>query len=317
MLSILDLLKATQEASIACLPFIGKGNEKQADKAAVDAMRGALNKLPFRAKIVIGEGERDEAPMLFIGEELGTALNSQEQHDIAVDPLEGTTLCAKSMPGSLSVMAVTKKGGLLNAPDIYMDKIACPYPVVDLDCTLENNLAKIAEYKNVPIEELSVIILDRPRHQEIIKKVYEAGAKVKLITDGDIAAIIEVAFQKADLYLGIGGAPEGVLAAAALKTLGGMFQGRLVFNTEQEKQRATTLGIIDLKRKYNLHDLVSQDVIFCATGVTSGSILEGIKMQNSNWVTHSLVLDSRAKKSLFIQDHTFNNTNFQLVPNSD
>lgn len=291
MVEILDLLKATQNASIACFPFIGKGNEKLADKAAVDAMRKALNNLPFKAKIVIGEGERDEAPMLFIGEELGAKTSSLIEYDIAVDPLEGTTLCAKSMPGSLSVMAATKTGGLLKAPDVYMDKIACPYQVVDLDNSLETNLTNIAAIKNCSINELSVIILDRPRHQEIMEQAYKAGAKVKLITDGDIAAVIEVALKKADLYVGIGGAPEGVLAAAALKTLGGTLQGRLVFRNEKEKERAQSFGIKDLNKKYNLHDLVSQDVVFCATGITSGSILEGVRMQDSNWVTHSLVLD--------------------------
>lgn len=305
MLSLLDIVKATEAAAIACYDFIGKGNEKLADKAAVDAMRKVFNQTKFSAKIVIGEGERDEAPMLYIGEEVGL-LKQQPQYDIAVDPLEGTTICAKNMPGSLSVMAISESGGLLHAPDVYMDKIAsyisAKEQVIDLDESIATNLKNIALYKKSAIDELSVIILDRPRHQDIIAKVREIGARVTLISDGDIAAVLAVAMKQADLYLGIGGAPEGVLAAAALKTLGGQMMGRLIFKDDFEKEKAKKIGITDLNKKYSLDDLVSKDVIFCATGVTTGSLLKGVEKIGDSWKTDSLILSSDTKRILRFED---------------
>ena len=302
MLDPLEIIKSTQAAAIACYDHIGKGNEKLADKAAVDAMRKAFNQMNFKARIVIGEGERDEAPMLYIGEEVGLLKNIDTQYDIAVDPLEGTTICAQGMPGSLSVLAITKYGGMLHAPDVYMDKIASFIPaqaqVIDLDESVLNNLKNIAQYKKSAISDLSVIILDRPRHKEIIAKAREAGAKVNLIGDGDVAAVMAVAMQQADLYLGIGGAPEGVLAAAALKTLGGQMMGRLLFKDEFEKSKAHKLGITDLDKKYSLNDLVTKDAIFCATGVTSGSLLGGVEKLDNSWKTYSLILSSTNKEIL-------------------
>lgn len=305
MINLLEILKSTQDAAIACYDFIGKGDEKLADKAAVDAMRKALNQMNFKARIVIGEGERDKAPMLFIGEEVGLLKNIATQFDIAVDPLEGTTICAKNMPGSLAVLAISEHGGMLHAPDVYMDKIASNIPaneqVIDLDESIENNLKKIAKYKNSSISDLTVIILDRPRHQEIIAKVRSAGARVKLIADGDVAAVMAVSMKQADLYLGIGGAPEGVLAAAALKTLGGQMMGRLIFKDEFEKSKASKLGISDLNKKYSLNDLVTKDAIFCATGVTCGPLLNGVEKLDNSWKTHSIILDSRNKQALKIE----------------
>lgn len=300
-MNLLEIAKATQSAAINCYDYIGKGNEKSADKAAVDAMRNALNKIDFSARIVIGEGERDEAPMLYIGEKVGNLREKQDfTYDIAVDPLEGTTICAKAMPGSLSVLTLSEKNGMLHAPDVYMDKIASNIPassqVIDLDEQIKTNLSNIAKYKKTNIEELLVIILDRPRHQEIIAKTREAGARVKLISDGDIAAVIDVALNYADLYLGIGGAPEGVLAAAALKTLNGQIMGRLLFNKESEKEKAINLGISDLNKKYYLDDLVSKDAIFCATGVTSGPLLKGVKKLDNIFETSSLILSSKSKE---------------------
>lgn len=306
MIDALEILKATQNAAIACYSFIGKGEEKLADKAAVDAMRGQFNCMDFKARIVIGEGERDEAPMLYIGEEVGSLSNSTIEYDIAVDPLEGTTLCANGMAGSLSVLAITKFDNMLHAPDVYMDKIASSIPakneVIDLDESLIVNLTNIAKYKKVLIDELNIIILDRPRHHEIIIKAREAGTKVSLITDGDVAAVIAVALGQADLYLGIGGAPEGVLAAAALKTLGGQMMGRLIFKDEAERNKARMLNIKDLNRKYQLNDLVKSDVIFCATGVTNGSLLKGISKKNNLWYSNSLLLSSENHKILKISE---------------
>jgi fructose-1,6-bisphosphatase II / sedoheptulose-1,7-bisphosphatase len=305
MINLLEILKSTQHAAIACYDFIGKGDEKLADKAAVDAMRQTLNQMSFKARIVIGEGERDQAPMLYIGEEVGLLQNAPIEFDIAVDPLEGTTLCANNLPGSLAVLAISKYNGMLHAPDVYMDKIASSIPassqVIDLDESIANNLKNIASYKKCNISDLNVIILDRPRHQEIIAKTHEVGANLTLIGDGDVAAVIAIAMDQADLYLGIGGAPEGVLAAAALKTLGGQMMGRLLFKDDFEKAKAHKLGIIDLNKKYHLNDLVSKDAIFCATGVTSGPLLNGVVKHQNSWSTHSLILSSKDKQILKIE----------------
>ncbi len=306
-LNLLEIIKSTQEAAIACYDHIGKGNEKLADKAAVDAMRSSLNQMDFKAKIVIGEGERDEAPMLYIGEEVGLLreLAIISSYDIAVDPLEGTTICASNLPGSLAVLAISDHGSMLHAPDVYMDKIASFIPaekqVIDLDNSVKENLRNIANYKKVDISDLNVIILNRTRHLEIIAKVREAGARIKLIDDGDVAAVIAVAKAQADLYLGIGGAPEGVLAAAALKTLGGQMMGRLLFKDDAERAKANKLGILDLNKKYHLNDLVSQDAIFCATGVTTGNLLNGVEKNGKLWKTHSLILSSINKQIIKIE----------------
>ena len=310
-IDLLSLIKSTQNAAINCYDHIGRGNEKLADKAAVDAMRQALNQMNFKAKIVIGEGERDQAPMLYIGEEVGALREAlaEAQFDIAVDPLEGTTICASELPGSLAVLAISEQGSMLHAPDVYMDKIASSIPsknqVIDLDESIANNLKNIAQYKKANISDLKVIILNRPRHQEIIAQTRAAGARVKLIDDGDIAAVLAVAMDKADLYLGIGGAPEGVLAAAALKTLGGQMMGRLIFKDEFEKNKATKLGITDLNKKYHLYDLVKKDAIFCATGVTSGPLLNGIVKTSKAWQTDSLILSSVTKEIIKLNNYTF------------
>lgn len=306
MIDLLTILKATKDAAIASYDFIGKGDEKLADKAAVDAMRAAFNQMNFKARIVIGEGERDEAPMLYIGEEVGLIKAGNTQFDIAVDPLEGTTICANNMPGSLAVLAITEYGGMLHAPDVYMDKIAsnidAKAAVIDLDESIETNLKNIAKYKKCDLNKLDVIILDRPRHKEIIAKTKELGVKVKLIGDGDVAAIIAVATGQADLYLGIGGAPEGVLAAAALKTLGGQMMGRLLFKDDFEKNKAHKLGVTDLNKKYHLDELVTKDAVFCATGVTAGPLLGGVEKIKNSWKTYSLILSSKDKQNLRIED---------------
>ena len=311
MIELLQILKSTQSAAISCYDFIGKGDEKLADKAAVDAMRTSLNQMNFKARIVIGEGERDKAPMLYIGEELGLLSNSSSpiEFDIAVDPLEGTTICANNAPGSLAVLAISEYNGMLHAPDVYMDKIASYIPhkeqIIDLDESIINNLKNIALYNKSNISELNITILNRPRHEEIIAKSRESGAKVKLIEDGDIAAVIEVAMKKSDLYLGIGGAPEGVLAAAALKTLGGQFMGRLVFKDEAEKNKAKSLGIKDLNKKYELNQLVSKDVIMCLTGVTSGPLLSGVQKTQDSYITNSIILSSFSKEFIKIESKHF------------
>lgn len=307
-LDLLGIVKSTQESAIACYDYIGKGDEKLADKAAVDAMRCALNKMKLKAKIVIGEGERDEAPMLYIGEEVGLLRDSSSSmdFDIAVDPLEGTTICASNLPGSLAVLAISEHGGMLHAPDVYMDKIASYIPsseqVIDLDESISNNLKNIALYKKCDVNELNVIILNRERHKEMIAKTREAGAKVQLINDGDVAAVIAVANKQADLYLGIGGAPEGVLAAAALKTLGGQMMGRLLFKDSKEEAKAYKLGIADLDKKYFLNDLVTSDAVFCATGVTSGGLLNGVVREGKAWKTHSLIISSLTQQIIKIED---------------
>jgi fructose-1,6-bisphosphatase II / sedoheptulose-1,7-bisphosphatase len=305
MLNLLEIANATQQAAIASYNLIGKGQEKLADKAAVDAMRKSFNQMNFKARIVIGEGERDEAPMLYIGEEVGSWHDIPIQFDIAVDPLEGTTICANAMPGSLSVMAISEYNGMLHAPDVYMDKIASYIPataqVIDLDESIANNLKNISKYKKADINDLRVIILDRPRHKELIAKAHETGARVQLIGDGDIAAVAAVAMKQADLYLGIGGAPEGVLAAAALKTLGGQMMGRLLFKDDDQKTRATKLGLTDLNKKYHLDSMITKDVVFCATGITSGPLLKGVRKEKGKWITHSLVLSSSDNKALKIE----------------
>lgn len=291
-------LELTQAAAIACQKWVGRGDEKSADHAAVEAMRNTMNQYPFDGRIVIGEGERDEAPMLYIGEKLGTG---GEEVDIAVDPLEGTTLCAHSAPNSLAVLAIAPRGTMLHAPDTYMEKIAVgpnlPRELVSLELDVKNNLKNLARAKKVDIRDLKVCILDRPRHEELIAKVRESGANIQLITDGDVSAVIATCKKntKIDMYVGTGGAPEGVLAAAALATFGGQMQGRLVFRNDDEKARAAKAGITDLTRIYNVNDMVSSDVVFAATGVTEGWMLKGVKRTKYSYKTSSLLLHRDAK----------------------
>jgi fructose-1,6-bisphosphatase II / sedoheptulose-1,7-bisphosphatase len=267
-----------------------------ADQAAVDAMRRELNKLPIDGTVVIGEGERDEAPMLFIGEEVGN--KSGPKVDIAVDPLEGTTLCAKNMPGAIATMAMAESGTLLNAPDVYMEKIAIgpgySKGVVDLDAPAEENIRSLAKAKGVQPKEITALILDRPRHAELIAGARKAGAAVRLITDGDVAGVIHTTEPGTgiDIYMGIGGAPEGVLAAAALRCIGGQMQTRLVLDSEEKRERASKMGIKDPRKKYELQDLVRGDCLFAATGVTNGDLLRGVRLRSDLIETETVVMRS-------------------------
>jgi fructose-1,6-bisphosphatase II / sedoheptulose-1,7-bisphosphatase len=295
---VLEVARVTEAAAIAAARLRGRGNEKAADKAAVDAMRRELASLAINGTVVIGEGEMDEAPMLFIGEKVGTGQGPDV--DIAVDPLEGTTICAKSMPNALAVLAISEKGGLLHAPDMYMDKIAIgpgyPQGVVHLDQSTEDNIHALAKAKGVPVGEITACILDRPRHAAIIKAVRDAGAAVRLIPDGDIAGVIWTVDAREtgiDIYLGSGGAPEGVLAAAALRCTGGQIQGRLMASNEDERKRAYSMGITDINRIFTMEDMASADVIFSATGITDGSLLDGVKFRGDFAETETVVM--RAK----------------------
>lgn len=292
---IYDAVYVSEATAIACYPMIGKGDEKGADNAAVETMRTSLNKVAISGRIVIGEGERDEAPMLYIGEEVGCGGISV---DIAVDPLEGTTLCANASPNSLVTMAIGEEGSILNAPDLYMDKIAVgisgfPHDILNLDNSYESNLKEIAKFKNCDMSDLGVMILKRPRHEELIAKVREAGARIYLIEDGDIAAAIATTNpQKTgiDVYMGIGGAPEGVLAAAALKIHGGHFLGRLLSSTEEQQKRIKEMGIQDITKQYNATEMIKGDVIFVATGVTDGNLLKGVRIKGNAIYTNSIVM---------------------------
>ena len=294
-----DAARVTELAAIASYAQIGRGDEKKADQLAVDAMRTALNSLDIDGKIVIGEGERDEAPMLYIGEKVGTGKGPAI--DIALDPLEGTTLTAKAMANALCVLSMSPGGGMLHAPDTYMDKIAVgpgyPAGTVDLDNSPQDNVRNLAKAKGVPTSEITVCVMDRPRHAELIAALREVGAKVVLITDGDVAGVIHTAEPETgiDMYLGSGGAPEGVLAASALKCVGGFFQGRLIFRNDDERERARRTGVTDFDRKYDLHELVSKDAIFAATGVTKGAMLDGVSFRDGFVTTHTLVMDSSTR----------------------
>ena len=295
---VLEMVRVTEAAAIACAELIGRGDEKEADAAAVKAMRDTLNQLPIEGTVVIGEGERDEAPMLFIGEKVGTG---GPAIDIALDPLEGTTICAKAMANSLAVLAVAKGGNLLNAPDVYMDKIAVggglPEGVVDLDNSVADNVKNLADAKGKRVEDIMVCVLDRPRHQDLIAQLRAAGVRITLIGDGDVAGVIATTDPKTgiDMYMGSGGAPEGVLAAAALRCIGGQIQGRLLFRNEDEKARARKWGIEDLDRKYTLTEMASGDVIFAATGVTDGSLLAGVHRKGALVTTESLVMRASSR----------------------
>ena len=287
------MVNITSKASIACHKYVGKNDKIAADMAATDIMREDLNKLDINGKVVIGEGELDQAPMLYIGEKLGTG--NGPSIDIAVDPLEGTNFVAKNLPGALSVMAITLKGNLFNAPETYMDKLAVgkdvPNDATDLDFPIEKNIKNIAESKNKDITKITACLLDRPRHKEIIDKLKKLKVKLKLLSDGDVSGAILVANDKhkIDIFLGIGGGPEGVLAASALDAYGCKFQGRFIFKTHQDIIRAKKMGIKDLNKKYDLNEIVKGDSIFCATGITSGDILNGIKIEKENYITETLI----------------------------
>ncbi|WP_022726942.1 class II fructose-bisphosphatase [Fodinicurvata sediminis] len=305
----LEVVRVTELAALAASKLMGRGDEKAADMQAVNAMRAGLNSMTIDGTVVIGEGERDEAPMLYIGEKVGAG---GPRVDIALDPLEGTTITAKGGPNALTVVAMAEEGGFLNAPDVYMDKIAVggglPEDLVDLDATPAENLKELAKAKQMDVDDLVVCILDRPRHSELIAKVREAGARIMLIGDGDVSGVIATSQAESgvDAYMGSGGAPEGVLAAAALRCIGGQFQGRLTFRNDDERARAKRWGITDMDRKYNLDDLAGGEVMFAATGVTDGSMLRGVRRQPGGAITHSLVMRSKSGTIRFVETrHNF------------
>ena len=306
----LEAVRVTEAAALSASRWMGRGDEKSADQAAVDAMRQALNNLQIQGTVRIGEGERDEAPMLFIGEEVGAG--EGPKIDIALDPLEGTTITAKGGNNALAVIAMAEEGGFLNAPDTYMEKIAIghslPDGLVDLDEKVEVNLKELARAKGTDISDLVVCILDRPRHDEIIAKCREAGSRIMLIGDGDVSGVIATSQEEAgvDIYIGVGGAPEGVLAAAALRCIGGQMQGRLIFRSSDERQRAERLGITDFDRKYELNELAGGEVMFAATGVTSGTMLKGVRRFRNGAKTHSMIMRSKTGTVRYIEaEHNF------------
>jgi len=294
---VLEMVRVTEKAAIAASTLIGRGDEKAADAAAVEAMRDALNALYMDGTVVIGEGERDEAPMLFIGEKVGSAPGRGPKIDIALDPLEGTTITAKAGPNALAVLAAAEHGNLLNAPDVYMEKIAVgpgyPAGVIDLKKTPTENIMAVAAAKGVPAREIIACVLDRPRHEKLIAELRAIGCGIMLIPDGDVAGVIATTNPETtiDIYMGSGGAPEGVLACAALRCVGGQFKGRLVFRNDDERARARKWGIEDLDRIYDLEDLAKGDCIFAATGVTDGSLLAGVKrLPGGRMTTESVVM---------------------------
>ena len=296
------IINITSNAAIACFPHLGKKDKVLADKAATDEMRKNLNQLDINGKVVIGEGELDEAPMLYIGEKLGTGKGPSI--DIAVDPLEGTNFASNNLPGALSVLAVSLKGNLFNAPETYMNKLAVgkdvPFDATDLDFSVEKNIKNIADYKNKDLDKITACILDRPRHKEIIDKLKELKVNLKLLTDGDIAGALLVTDEKynVDIFLGIGGGPEGVLAASALDAFNCNFQGRFLFKTDEDIKRAKKMDIKDLNKKYDLHEIVRGDSIFCATGITTGDLVNGIKLENGKYITETLVTHKNSTISI-------------------
>ncbi|WPX96874.1 class II fructose-bisphosphatase [Candidatus Bandiella euplotis] len=301
---LFEALKVTETTAVGCYDWIGKGNNIAADQAAVNAMREALNALPFDGRIVIGEGERDAAPMLYIGEKVGAG---GEVIEVAVDPLEGTNICARGDYGSMVVMALSTAGSFLNAPDIYMEKIVIgpdyPEEIICVNDGTRENLTRLAKHKKCRTDDLVVMILDRERHKNSIDGARALGAKVFLLADGDISAAIAAATPGSgvDMYIGVGGAPEGVLAAAALKCIGGQMKARLVFKTSEEIKRAKAMGIEDIDKVYNAHGLVKNDAIFSATGVTDGLLVNGIKKQNSHIITETLLMSTLQKKAFKIK----------------
>lgn len=296
----LEIARVTERAAVAAARLRGRGDEMAADQVAVDAMRQELNRLPIDGVVVIGEGERDEAPMLYIGEEVGTREGAKV--DIALDPLEGTTICAKNLPNSLAVIAIAEKGSLLYAPDVYMEKIAIgpgyPANTVALDASPTENIQAVARAKGVSVGDVTACILDRPRHARMIEEVRATGAAIRLIGDGDVAGVIHTTDPDEtgiDIYLGIGGAPEGVLAAAALRCIGGQMQGRLQLNTEEKVARAAKMGISDPDKIYTMEEMARGDVLFSATGVTDGNLLQGVRFARDAIVTHTIVMRSSSR----------------------
>ncbi len=287
------IINVTSKAAMSCYKFIGQNQKENADKAATDSMRNEINKIDINGEVVIGEGELDEAPMLYIGEKLG--MGGVLNLDIAVDPVEGTNFVAKNLPGALSVISVAEKGNLFNAPETYMDKLAVssdvPEDATDLDFSLEKNIRNIAEALNKNVNEVTACLLDRPRHKKIIDKLNEMKVKMKLISDGDVSGALLVTNKRynVDIFLGIGGGPEGVLAASAIDAYGCKFQGRFIFDSDHDKSRARKMGIVDLKRKYNLKEIIKGDSIFCATGITDGDLVKGIKFNDNKYITETLV----------------------------
>ena len=308
-----NILHLTQSAAAACLPHIGSGNQTAADQSAVQAMRKAFQSLPIKGQVVIGEGERDKAPMLFIGEKVGQWKNQDPEIDIAVDPLEGTNLCAKAARGAVSVLALSEKGGLFKAPDIYMEKIACgalAKNVIDLNKSPTENIKSVAKVLNKKLSDMTIAILNRPRHQELVQSVYKLGAHVHLIEDGDLFASLQTTWKTntpIDLVMGIGGAPEGVLSAAALKCLGGGFQGRLVFRNDKEKQRTIQIGVKDLNRVYQRDELAKSATIFCATAITDNPLLKGIQKTTKHMEMESLYMDSFSGERTIIHTNSIPN----------
>ena len=310
----LEVVRVTEAAALSASKWMGRGDEKAADQAAVDSMRIALNGMDIEGTVVIGEGERDEAPMLYIGEKVGTGKGPKI--DIALDPLEGTTICATGGPNALAVIAMAVDGGFLNAPDVYMDKIAVgpglEKDIVNIDDPPHRNLKNLAKAKNLDISDLVVCILDRPRHEELIAKTREAGARIMLITDGDVAGVIATASKDTgvDMYVGSGGAPEGVLAASALRCIGGQMWGRLTFRNNDEKGRADRLGISDYNKIYSLNELAHGEVMFAASGVTDGSMLRGVRRWNSGASTQSIIMRSKTGTVRTISaEHNFTKKN--------
>ncbi|MCT8265892.1 class II fructose-bisphosphatase [Afifella sp. JA880] len=314
----LELVRVTERAAVAAAMMRGRGDEKAADQAAVDAMRNELNRLSIRGRVVIGEGERDEAPMLFIGEEVGNG--DGPEVDIALDPLEGTTICAKNLPNSLAVIAITHRNGLLNAPDVYMDKLAIgpgyPEDFIELDMPPEEIVRRIAKEKDVRPHELTACVLDRPRHQKLIEAVRETGVAIRLIGDGDVAGIIHTTDPETtgiDFYIGSGGAPEGVLAAAALRCMGGQIWGRLTLDTDEKRARAERMGISEPRKIYSTEDMASGDVLFAATGVTDGNLLQGVSFRRGVAMTHTIVTRSHTGTQRWVRAKHIVEDKFEFI----
>ncbi len=303
----LEFVRITEAAALACSKWMGRGDEKAADKAAVDAMRKAFDAVRIDGTVVIGEGERDEAPMLYIGEKVGRITEDAPKVDIALDPLEGTTICATGGVGAISVIAVAEKGNFLHAPDTYMDKIACgpgAKGAINIDDSATKNIHRVAEALRKNVGEVTVVILDRPRHNDLIAEVRKTGARIHLITDGDVSAAVAAGRPETgiDLLMGIGGAPEGVISAAAMQCVGGDFQGRLKFRNEEEKSRATKMGVKDHNKKYTIDELAHGSVMFCASGVTDGPLLKGVRFLPGQRVkTQSIVMRSKTGTTRVIE----------------